>query len=257
MIKQRILTVIAAAFSLLIVCGGWFLINELMDRQQTNLMNRVNSITVNETSNDDQDKEDETGRLLLSTQEITDILNVWRFDQTGYYHDPIDGQLTMEEAIKAAKSGLSYFCNEGVLPNQISENEYTQTNAFLYDIQDKKNISKVVPAAKRPSYSFWSVSLANQKVIIQLTLNAQTGQIWMANISLTSYDGINFNKVNVLDLLQKFETYLGLSDGNQLRSNEYYAAKSYSNNQIGIVAYKKIEEYSKYGTLQFSLGAAP
>lgn len=255
MIKKHILTVGAAAFSLLIVYGGWFLSNQLMDRQQYSLMNTVNSIPVKDTTTTDQDMENEPERL-LSSNEIVDILKVWNFDMTGYYHDPIDGQLTMEEAIKAAKSGLSYFCNKGVLPEEIINNEYAQTNAFLYDIQGKtKTTNPGVLSSMRPSYSFWSVSLANQKVLIQLTLNAQTGQIWMADIS-SSYYGKMIADINVLDLLLKYETYLGLTGGDSLRRNDYYATKNYANNQFGIITYKKSEAYSNYGMVQFSLGSA-
>ncbi len=249
--KQRILSAIAAIFSVFIVCGGWLLTNALMDRQQFNLINTVRSVKVKESPEDNQDGE--ADRIILSTKEIADILKVWRNEKTGYYHDPVEGQLTMEEAIKAASSGLYYFCNKGVLPSQILEGDFNQTNAFLYDIQTTPTREGVEPAP-RPAYSFWSVSLANQKIIVDLTLNAQTGQIWMANITSTS-DEINLNKISAIDLLQKYESYLSLSNGNHIESNENYAASSYYNDLIGLVVYKKTSDYGNYNMIQFAIAS--
>ncbi len=253
MIKQRILTVVGAAITMLFVYGGWLLTNELMDRQQDKLMDTVHSIEVKESLS--TGLEDEQERVPLSDKEIVDILNIWNRKQVGYYHDPVDGQLTMEEAIKAAISGLSYFCEKGVLPSLISESEYAQTKAFLYDIKGNPSTRESISPAPRPLYSFWSVSLANKKVMIDLIINAQTGQIWTATITSFSEE-VNINELSTLKVLQTYETYLHLFNGNQLRSDEYYSVKYYYNNLFGLSVYKKSSDNSPYGMIQFAIGSA-
>lgn len=169
-----------------------------------------------------------------------------------HYHDPYDDQLTMEEAIKAANSGLSYFCGNGVLPKEILASDFTQTNAFLYDVQAARTVPAEVSPVHDPAYSFWSVSVSNREVSVNLTLNAQTGQIWMADINSSS-QGFDFNGKKALDVLERYEAYLGLSGGSGLRSDEAYASKNYGNNQIGIMAYKKAVKSGRYDFLHFSL----
>ncbi|MEL7563747.1 MAG: hypothetical protein AAGU27_02525 [Dehalobacterium sp.] len=250
MIKQRILTAVAAVFSLLIVFGSWLLTNELLDRQHLDLMNTVHSVSVKEPP--EAELGAEPAKITLSTQEIANILKVWQSSQTQRYHDPYDGQLTMEEAIKAANYWLSYFCENGLLPKGILASDFTQTNAFLYDVQAPGAVLAEVSPTPNPAYSFWSVSLSNREVSVKLTLNAQTGQIWIADIRSFAQT-VNFNDTKVLDVLEQYEAYLGLSGSSGLRSDEAYAIKSYDNNQIGISVYKKAGESDHYEFLHFSL----
>jgi len=249
-IKQRILTAIAVVFSLLIVFGGWLLTNELLDRQHLSLVNTVHSVSVKEPP------EAELGavptKVTLSTREIANILKVWQSSQRQHYHDPYDGQLTMEEAINAANSGVSYFCENGALPKEILASDFTQTSAFLYDVQVTRQAPAGVSPAPDPAYSFWSVSLSNRDVAVNLTLNAQTGRIWLADISSSS-QGVDFNGQKALDVLKQYEAYLGLSGGGGLRSDEAYASKSYDNNQIGIIVNKRAGKSGHYEFLHFSL----
>ncbi len=247
MIKSRILTAIAVVLSLLIVYGGWLLTNQLLDRQHLNLMNTVHSISVNEPSEAGQRAE--TAKVNLSIQEISNILNVWSSGQTKHYHDPYDGQLSMEEAIKAANSGLSYFCNSNILPKELLASDLTQTSAFLYDVRAPRAALTEVNTGL--AYSFWSVSMSNREIFINLTINAQTGQIWMTDISTYS-QGVNFNGIKALDMMEQYEAYLGLNGGGELRSDEAYAFKSYDN-QIGVTVYKKVGESGHYESLHFSL----
>lgn len=256
MTKQHILAAAAAVLSLLIVFGGWFLTTELLDRQHLNLMNTAHSIKVQESS--DAKPGVEPAKAALSTQEIANILKTWRSGQMKRYHDPYESQLTMEEAIMAANSALSYFGNHDVLPKALFVSDFTQTSAFLYDVLGindvqaaRTDVAEVVPVLN-PAYSFWSVNLSNRQVSVELTLNALTGRIWMADISSSSVD-VNFDGIKTLDVLERYETYLGLSSGSGLRSNEAYASKSYDNNQIGVTVYKNTGESGHYGTLHFSL----
>ncbi|WP_041703388.1 hypothetical protein [Lachnoclostridium phytofermentans] len=250
MLKRHILTAVAAVFSMLIVFGCWILTNELLNRQHLGLMNTVHTVSVMEPP--EAELGAEPAKVTLSTQEIANILKVWQSSQTQHYHDPYDGQLTMEEAIKAANSGLSHFCESGVLPKELLESDFTQTNAFLFDVQAPIVVPPEGLPASNPAYSFWSVSVSNRGVSILLTLNAYTGQIWWAEIRLITQT-LDFNSTNILDLLEEYEAYLGLSDSGSLNSNSDYATKSYENNHIGIIVYKKTGESGHYELLNFSL----
>lgn len=255
MIKQRILSVVAAVLSLLIVFMGWLLTNDLLNRQHLNLMNRVNSISVKEVSENELSVE--PAKVTLNSQEISNILKVMHSGSKKHYHDPYDEQLTMEEAIKAANSGLSYFCDKGVLSKEFLKSGFTRTNAFLYDLQSVGQIPKPVGTGTLPdpAYSFWSINLSNHNISVNLTLNALTGQIWMADISSSSIN-VNFDSIKVLDILEQYEAYLGLTSSAELRSDEAYAFKSYENNQIGITIHKRSGRSGHYESLHFSLISA-
>lgn len=247
MSKQRILTTLAAVFSLLIVVGGWFITNELFEQQHAYLMNTVHSISVQEPP--EAELSVKPAKTILSIKEIADILRVWQSGQEQHYHDPYDGQLTMEEAIKAANSGLSYFCEKGVLPKELIESSFTQTNAFLSDVEVPRPVPSDYSFTQDLAYSFWLVTLSNRAITIKLTINAQMGQIWMADMS--SVAGFaDFNDTKTLDVLKLYEAYLGLSGGGGLKSNEESSIKSYGNDQIGIEVSKKTGEYE---FLHFSL----
>ncbi|RDU24612.1 hypothetical protein [Anaerosacchariphilus polymeriproducens] len=250
MFKQRILATVVALFSLFIVFGGWFLTNELLDRQHVKLMNKVNSIDFNEKL----DVEPGAGRTKtsLSTKEIANILKVWTSDRIRHYHEPYEGQLTMEEAINAANSWLSYFCKNDILPKEILESDFTQTNAFLYDTNPVSQVPAMITPAPDPAYSFWSVNLINREVSVQLMINALTGEIWMVDISSSSLE-VNFDNIKVWDVLEQYEKYFGLFSSDEPKREEAYASKSYENNQIGITVYKKAGESGHYGTIHFSL----
>lgn len=246
MIKQCILSTIAAVLSLFIILGGWYLTNELLNRQHLSLLNEVHSISTNETLEDEGTNR--PNEVILSTQEMADILFKRHSSRLQNYHDPYNGQLSMEQAMEAAYSELSHFCDKGVLPQEILEVDFTVTNAFLYDVLSVAE-SKNQP---NPAYSFWMVGLSNREVSVSLTLNALTGQIWMADISSYS-PTVNFDGIKALNVLKQFEEYLDLSGGSELRSHESFAYKSYDDNLIGISVYKKVSESGHSQFLNFSL----
>jgi len=256
--KQHILSAVVALLSTVIVFEGWLFTNELLNRQHSTLMNTVHSISVKEPT--ESDISEEPAKVTLSTEQISDILEVMEAGYRKYYHDPYDEQLTMEEAIKAAKSGLSYFCDKGILPLELLENSFTQTNAFLYDLQSIKleavPVPVVVEKISEPAYSFWSVQLSNRDISVELTLNALTGQIWIADIN--SYNpNINFDDIKALDIVKEYEAYLGLTGGSELRSDDSFAIKSYDDHQIGIAIYKKTGRSDHYEALHLSLTSTP
>lgn len=246
MTKRVALTAMAVLFSLLIAFGCWLLTNALLDRQYLSLLDEVNAIGVKEPATTSPGVE--PGRADLSKQDIADILTVFYSSQGRRYHDPLAGQLTMEEAIRATKSGLSYLCDGSILPGNIVEAHLLRTNAFLYSVQSDR--AAPAQAVATPAYSFWSVALGYREVSVEMTLNAQTGQIWTADIRLSSV--ANLDDLKALDALNAYEAYLGLSGGGSLKSGVDDATKSYGS-QIGITAQKKVGQSGHYEFLSLSV----
>ena len=251
MLKQGILTTAAAFFVLLVMFGGWLLTNGLLHREHIKLMNMEHSIKVNKPQV--ALEAIETSNITLGTDKIGDILRVWNAGRRSHYHDPYDGQLTMEEAIDAANSGLVYLCDRGALPQELLEKEFTQTNAFLYDVQEKKTAP--VRENPDPAYSFWSVNLINREVSIRLVLNALTGRIWMADLR-SSAPGINFDHQEAVAILKAYEGYLGLAGGDVFWRDDANVLKTYGHNQFGMTVYKRTGESGHDQYLHFSLAKA-
>ena len=212
-------------------------------------MNTVHSMNVKEPPVA-QEAIEET-KVTLNADKIASILEVWGSGRRPQYHDPYDGQLTMEEAIVAATSGLSYLCDQGVLPKGLLEKDFSQTNAFLYDVQDKR--AAPVGVSPDPAYSFWSVSLGNPEVSISLVLNALTGRIWLAEIR-SSAPGVTFDDQKAWAVLEAYEAYLGLSGGDVFWRTEDNVLKTYGTNRFGINVYKRTGESGQF--LHFSLTQA-
>ena len=263
MTKQRVLTAAAVILSLFTVFGCWLLTNELLDRQHSVIMNSVHSITeppsaestAEPPSAESTAEPPSAGQIAgpavnkLSIKLMADVLKNWQLGGDVRYHDPYNGQLTMEEAIQTARSDLLFICGDGTLPEVTLTDDYTQTNAFLYSMQT----SKTAVMAMNPAYSFWSVDLSSNRVSMNLTLNAITGQIWMARIkTLSSSD--NFDNVRPLDLLNRFESHLGLSGGGELKSNDVGATKSYEGSQVSIFV-SKVKSNGHYDSISLSLTA--
>lgn len=243
--KRWVPTAAAAVFSLVFALGGWLLTNGLIERQHAALMHTVHTVEISEPSVPEQSAAPEP--VTLSIKEMADIVNLWNSNHTEHYHDPVEGQLTMEDAIMAAKDGLSYFCESGALPKEILADDFTETSAFLYAMGDDRGTADVLA----PAYSYWSIILNNRDVSIKLTLNAYTGRIWMANICSYSPE-IVFDDVKMLDVINMFETYLDLPGGGSLLSYIDNAAKTYEN-QLVIIAQKRMGESDQYHYFDISM----
>lgn len=120
-------------------------------------------------------EEEQTGNsaeesYVLTIQQIEDVIDCWSQKPGLMLHSPVEGQISMEEAIISGKEWLS---GMGI---QVQENCVTAT---LSVPRSKDSVDVLL----EPYYSFWIVEFNGQSVSACLNINAVTGTIWSAVVN--------------------------------------------------------------------------
>lgn len=112
---------------------------------------------------------------ILKTEQIEDAIKCWNERNSSILHEPVVGQISMDEAIKAGEIWL--------VEMGIGE----EKDAAAYTINAELGIGvqvEEVGEQLEPYYSFWTVKYSNQSISATLYLNAVTGKVWGAEIML-------------------------------------------------------------------------
>lgn len=244
MSKQGVYTTAGVALAIMIGFCGWLLTNSLLDRQEALMLATTGSIRIAPLAYSSSNPNVETAPI--TAEMMAQILQNW--NEPGSLmrlHEPVEGQLGMEQAIAAAETGLSYFSTHGIIPPELLENEFTRITASLCENQPavKADPQKYVIVTKQlhPEYSYWRIFFFNEKVSAQLTLNAVTGKIWRADIFSYQAGTTVFNDLNVLEMMKNYAAYLELDGGDygdSLDFNETWASEGFAGDRISVTAQK-------------------
>ncbi len=235
--RHGIFSALGIVLSLAIAFIGWILVNTLLDRQETRLL-AAGSFNDSSTN---AETVATNAEVKLEEEVMEKILRNWNVQ--GSYarpHEPVKGQLNMEQAINEAKNGLAYLSRKGVIPKDILEEGFVHTKASLLEnmpnIEKYKNIKNKEELS--PEYSYWNITFDNEKIGIQMTLNAVTGKMWRVDIN--SYHFVDmFNNQDLRNLIEIYEDYLGLEGGDTLNVSDNMASKGFAGDIIRIVVIKK------------------
>ena len=91
-------------------------------------------------------------------------------------HDPVTGQISMEEAFTCGERWL-------VEMGFLEEKGYSRTLSRRASLGIRK-YRKVSSVPMEPYYSFWTVKFSGENVYAVLSVNAVTGRVWDAEITL-------------------------------------------------------------------------
>ncbi|MDR3052261.1 MAG: hypothetical protein LBU48_00165 [Coriobacteriales bacterium] len=221
--KRNLLTALGIVLSLLIAGGGWLLTSTLINRESDALLSAtvitpldVLAATPAGEQNDAPAAADGTKPLeerpRLSPAEINAILSYWNLANEERLHEPFGTQLSMEQAIEAAQTGLSSLAKQGALPAALLETPFEKPFAYLaqkFGAPAEAASRTPKPEMLDPSYSYWTVTLTNEDMGAFLVINAVTGQIWLADIDVYSAN-IEFGALDVESVLGHFVSYLGM-----------------------------------------------
>jgi len=177
--KRNVFTAMGIVFSFVIAVGGWALTSMLINTKSDALMSGTGYVTVNPppVTTPQTPKEDpHDSERRLTEAEMARVLFNWESDGLEQPHEPMEGQLTMEQAIDASRAVLIEWGEAGIIP--AGWERYENVRAWL---------CQILPNGRRdlldPVFSYWTVSLASQDTRAVLTVNAVTGRIWKANLS--------------------------------------------------------------------------
>ena len=110
-------------------------------------MQRVHEVSQNtETTGDGSSSIVE--RPVFTEEQIHEILQNWESSVSEKPHNPIEGQLPMEQAIAVGKADLAFFCEQGIFPVRLAAYKYEfadmltgchnriAPNSLVYDIHN-------------------------------------------------------------------------------------------------------------------------
>lgn len=122
-------------------------------------------------------------RHILSGEQMADIILSWNNREMVLAHEPVEGQISMEDAVKAGEKWLAEMNIEEKEEQEIQTESYS-INATLGVGKRKNESGKQV----EPYYSFWTIQFVNKCMNTDVYVNAVTGQVWGAEVRL--YDEI-------------------------------------------------------------------
>lgn len=122
-------------------------------------------------------------KSMLTEEQIADVIECWNSRETEFIHNPVEGQISMEEAIQV---GENWIAEMGV-----SKGNEQGTDMLLYSVKATLGVGEQKGDTGKqlePYYSFWTVEFSSQSRKIVMCVNAVTGKVWRAKVSL--YDDL-------------------------------------------------------------------
>lgn len=112
-------------------------------------------------------------RYVLTVEQMEEVISSWD-ESTTVIHDPVNGQISMEEAMRAGKEWLAEM--------GMAENVDAGAHSMYATLSIMQKGSGEIQL--EPYYSFWFVQYSSQSIIAYLYINAVTGRVWNAEITL-------------------------------------------------------------------------
>ena len=186
MISKHKYTFVSLLFAALFVFGSMAAMNYILRVREAGLLTESGRVEVespvyaweNWQSDEESLANEDTGSegYILSVQQIEDAIESWNNRTNIILHDPVAGQISMEEAIKAGETWLGQM--------KIQE----EMDVVSYSVNAELGVSGRIEDAEEKLeayYSFWTVRYSSQSMHAVLCINAVTGKVWDAEI--TSY----------------------------------------------------------------------
>ncbi len=139
---------------------------------------------------------------VLNFRQIEEVIRSRTNYDEEVIHEPVRGQISIEKAIEAGKKWIAEMAVEERNGRKLDEEIYF-VNAIL-GIRKYKEVSNV---QMEPYYSFWTVRFSSESMGIVLYINAITGKVWNAEISLydTMLDEVPYENLSCFSELAGFK----------------------------------------------------
>lgn len=186
MISKHKYTFVSLIFSAFFIFGSMAAMNYILRIREAKLLTESGRVEVespvraweNWQDNEESPVNEDIGSegYILNIQQIESAIECWNDRTNIILHDPVAGQISMEEAIKAGETWLSQMkIQEEMDAVSYSVNAELGVSGRIDDVGEKLDAY----------YSFWTVHYSSQSMRAILSINAVTGKVWGAEI--TSY----------------------------------------------------------------------
>lgn len=185
MIKKYKYTFISLMFAVLFIFGSMTAMNYILRAREMQLLTESGRVEIESPvrewegwgmGDENVVSGDTDGEgYILTTNQVEEAVKSWNNRTAVTLHDPVAGQISMEEAIENGKRWL--------VEMEIGE----EKGAASFSISAELGVGgQKQDAGERLEayFSFWTVTYSNQSMSAILYLNAVTGKVWGAEITL-------------------------------------------------------------------------
>ena len=202
--KSKVYTSAMFLLAVCIIFVGWFITVRLLRRRVEKYIASTGRVEMQmaETalfadSERDAQKEEAAGQEEFRRQVMSEytralVLAVWEYGGSEVPHEPLPKQMNMEQAIDTGKKWIENMAAHGVFIDELQEGESDMVSASLFTL----DTPLIVGDLDRSMYSYWKVQFIKSDAEVELTIHADSGEVWMASISVESGNGV----VEVYDL---------------------------------------------------------
>ena len=189
MISKYKYTFVSLMFAVLFIFGSMAAMDYIFRIREAQLLTESGRVEVESPVRawEDWENEEENAvsdsirseRYILNMQQAEDAIICWNDRNGTILHDPVTGQISMEEAIKAGEDWL------------IEMKIGAETDAMSYSINAELGVGGQMEDSGEKLeayYSFWTVQYFSQSMSAILYINAVTGKVCGAEIDL--YDNL-------------------------------------------------------------------
>lgn len=245
--KSRIYTTAMFLLAVCIIFGGWFMTARLLRVREEKFLDSTGRIEVQSAetalfsdSGQNTQAEEKEGHEEFCGRTMTEytralVLAIWEYGGNEVPHEPLYGQMDMEQAIDAGKKWIENMAVQGVFTDELQEDEYDTVKASLFTLDTPLIISDL----DQSMYSYWKVQFIRNDVTVELTIHADSGEIWMASISVNDKNGVvetydlaylmkyAFPFMEVGDVIWTEDTQAGVMVESSLNENVIATGKQY------------------------------
>lgn len=179
--KYTVLTfLITFAFVIVSMVGMKFILQEREKQLLTESGEMVMEAPVRawQEWEDQEDKNSSGEKYSLTAKQVKDAMESWDNRKGVTLHNSIEGQISMEKAIEAGEEWLAEMeAEENAQEIDMGMNFVRAT----LGVGEQKRDSGI---PLEPYYSFWTVQFSSQDIEAVLYINAVTGRVWSAELTL-------------------------------------------------------------------------
>lgn len=231
------LTGILSAFA--IAFSGLFLVQDRLLQEQERLLESGGLMELPQTGTTDAAESVEVSlKDSLTESELLQLVHNLDQKNEVNLHEPLEGQLTMIQAIDLGKTWLEEFFLSGLVSSGFPTGEY-RASCYLWTPETADTDPETYPWL-----SCWTVSLNSQNLTASLTLNAVSGQVLDASVSCSS-SVLRPDEDSLLALLEKYALSFHLEGDDILISFE-----DKDNHTNGLLCYQSIGTCGIYAGIQ-------
>lgn len=181
MSKSRISMFLVFCLSFAVVFGGWFFTKEMLDRKEAEILAGRGRMMLDIPESDNRKDRNAVQETFegeaLSEDMMAEILKVWEAGGRELLHEPLAGQMDMEQAVTAGRGWIGRLAENNILPSCLAEGLFDSTSAVLCTLDGETTLGESL-------ISYWRVIYMKGGIKIILTIHAVSGQVWDADISM-------------------------------------------------------------------------